>query len=123
MVLSYNGVNWSTNLNLEDAVVAGWAGFFRECEPLNGRLDPSLSSPAGLLLVTCTDMAILCGNSSETCRAKYGAVSLKSKCCHEMVRGVPPVVSRCSRRFSTGPQLLGPFLLWFGSFIVCSSRP
>ncbi|EEC13198.1 N2,N2-dimethylguanosine tRNA methyltransferase, putative, partial [Ixodes scapularis] len=38
----------------------------------------------GLLLVTCTDMAILCGNSSETCRAKYGAVSLKSKCCHEM---------------------------------------
>ncbi|KAH9365125.1 hypothetical protein HPB48_014072 [Haemaphysalis longicornis] len=38
----------------------------------------------GLLLVTCTDMAILCGNSSETCRAKYGAVSLKAKCCHEM---------------------------------------
>ncbi|XP_054923702.2 tRNA (guanine(26)-N(2))-dimethyltransferase isoform X2 [Dermacentor andersoni] len=38
----------------------------------------------GLLLVTCTDMAILCGNSSETCRAKYGAVSLKTKCCHEM---------------------------------------
>ncbi|XP_037523492.2 tRNA (guanine(26)-N(2))-dimethyltransferase [Rhipicephalus sanguineus] len=38
----------------------------------------------GLLLVTCTDMAILCGNSSDTCRAKYGAVSLKTKCCHEM---------------------------------------
>ncbi|XP_076309693.1 tRNA methyltransferase 1 isoform X2 [Tachypleus tridentatus] len=38
----------------------------------------------GLLMVTCTDMAILCGNSSETCRAKYGAVSLKMKSGHEM---------------------------------------
>ncbi|XP_022239516.1 tRNA (guanine(26)-N(2))-dimethyltransferase-like isoform X5 [Limulus polyphemus] len=38
----------------------------------------------GLLLVTCTDMAVLCGNSSETCRAKYGAVSLKMKSSHEM---------------------------------------
>ncbi|XP_064478026.1 tRNA (guanine(26)-N(2))-dimethyltransferase-like [Ornithodoros turicata] len=38
----------------------------------------------GLLLVTCTDMAVLCGNASETCRAKYGSVSLKTKCCHEL---------------------------------------
>ncbi|XP_023227899.1 tRNA (guanine(26)-N(2))-dimethyltransferase-like [Centruroides sculpturatus] len=38
----------------------------------------------GLLLVTCTDMAILCGNHGETCHAKYGATSLKIKCCHEM---------------------------------------
>ncbi|XP_013784928.2 tRNA (guanine(26)-N(2))-dimethyltransferase-like isoform X2 [Limulus polyphemus] len=38
----------------------------------------------GLLMITCTDMAILCGNSSETCRAKYGAVSLKMKSGHEM---------------------------------------
>lgn len=39
----------------------------------------------GLLLVTCTDMAVLAGNSPETCYTKYGAVSLKSKACHEMV--------------------------------------
>lgn len=38
----------------------------------------------GLLLVTCTDVAILCGNAGETCYAKYGAYSLKSKSCHEM---------------------------------------
>lgn len=36
-------------------------------------------------MVTCTDMAVLCGNGSETCYAKYGSVSLKTKCCHEMV--------------------------------------
>jgi tRNA (guanine26-N2/guanine27-N2)-dimethyltransferase len=40
-------------------------------------------SDGGLLMVTCTDMAILCGNHSETCFAKYGSVSLKGVCCHE----------------------------------------
>ena len=51
-------------------------------------LDGAVQSVAegGILLVTCTDMAVLCGNSPETCYAKYGALSLKSKACHEMVR-------------------------------------
>lgn len=39
----------------------------------------------GLLLITATDMAVLAGNSPETCYSKYGSVSLKIKCCHEMV--------------------------------------
>lgn len=42
-------------------------------------------SDKGILLVTCTDMAILAGNSPETCYVKYGAVSLKSSACHELV--------------------------------------
>ena len=37
----------------------------------------------GLLCVTATDMAVLCGNSPETCYTKYGAISLKTKSCHE----------------------------------------
>ena len=40
-------------------------------------------SEGGLLCVTATDMAVLCGNSPETCYTKYGAISLKSKACHE----------------------------------------
>lgn len=50
-------------------------------------LDSSVQSvrDGGLLLVTATDMAVLAGNSPETCYCKYGAVSLKTKCCHEMV--------------------------------------
>jgi len=40
-------------------------------------------SEAGLLCVTATDMAVLCGNSPETCYTKYGAISLKTKSCHE----------------------------------------
>ncbi|XP_046441270.1 tRNA (guanine(26)-N(2))-dimethyltransferase-like [Daphnia pulex] len=38
----------------------------------------------GLLMVTATDMAILCGNVPETCYAKYASVSIKTKACHEM---------------------------------------
>lgn len=41
-------------------------------------------SDGGILLVTATDMAILAGNFPEACRCKYGAISLKSKCCHEI---------------------------------------
>ena len=39
----------------------------------------------GMLAVTCTDMAVLCGNHSEACYAKYGCMPLKGKFCHEMV--------------------------------------
>lgn len=41
-------------------------------------------SEGGLLCVTCTDAAVLCGNAGETCYAKYGAMSLRAKYCHEM---------------------------------------
>ncbi|XP_053320913.1 tRNA (guanine(26)-N(2))-dimethyltransferase isoform X2 [Spea bombifrons] len=41
-------------------------------------------SDGGLLCVTCTDMAVMAGNSGETCYSKYGAMSLKSRFCHEM---------------------------------------
>lgn len=49
-------------------------------------LDSAVQSvlDGGLLMVTCTDMAILCGNGVEACHAKYGAVSSKSSNCHEM---------------------------------------
>ena len=39
----------------------------------------------GLLLVTCTDMGVLCGNAPDTSYSKYGATSIKSKSCHEFV--------------------------------------
>ncbi|XP_076443718.1 tRNA (guanine(26)-N(2))-dimethyltransferase-like isoform X2 [Babylonia areolata] len=41
-------------------------------------------SDGGLLCVTCTDAAVLCGNAGETCFAKYGSLSLRAKYCHEM---------------------------------------
>ncbi|KAL0132039.1 hypothetical protein PUN28_000069 [Cardiocondyla obscurior] len=41
-------------------------------------------SDGGILLVTATDMAVLAGNVPETCYYKYGAISIKSKSCHEI---------------------------------------
>ncbi|XP_053232373.1 tRNA (guanine(26)-N(2))-dimethyltransferase [Podarcis raffonei] len=41
-------------------------------------------SDGGLLCVTCTDMAVMAGNSGETCYSKYGSMSIKGKFCHEM---------------------------------------
>lgn len=38
----------------------------------------------GLLCITCTDAAVLCGNAGEACFAKYGSMSLRGKFCHEM---------------------------------------
>jgi tRNA (guanine26-N2/guanine27-N2)-dimethyltransferase len=41
-------------------------------------------SNGGLLCVTCTDMAVLSGNHSEACYAKYGSMPIKTRACHEM---------------------------------------
>lgn len=38
----------------------------------------------GLMLVTSTDSAILCGNYVDTCHAKYNSVPYKASHCHEM---------------------------------------
>ncbi|PSC68820.1 putative tRNA (guanine(26)-N(2))-dimethyltransferase 2 isoform B [Micractinium conductrix] len=38
----------------------------------------------GLLLITATDMAVLCGNHGEACYAKYASYPLHKPYCHEM---------------------------------------
>ena len=49
-------------------------------------LDAALQSvqSGGLLLVTCTDLAVLCGNQRDVCYAKYGSIPTKGPYCHEM---------------------------------------
>lgn len=48
-------------------------------------LDSAVQSvcEGGLLLVTATDMAVLCGNNGEACFAKYGSYPLHRSYCHE----------------------------------------
>uniref|UniRef100_A0A7E4VZN3 tRNA (guanine(26)-N(2))-dimethyltransferase n=1 Tax=Panagrellus redivivus TaxID=6233 RepID=A0A7E4VZN3_PANRE len=38
----------------------------------------------GMLMVTCTDMAVLCGNTPEAAYLKYGSIPVKHRSCHEM---------------------------------------
>ncbi|XP_069138740.1 tRNA (guanine(26)-N(2))-dimethyltransferase-like isoform X2 [Argopecten irradians] len=49
-------------------------------------LDAAVQSvnEGGLLCVTCTDMALLCGNTPESCRARYGTMTYRSAYCKEM---------------------------------------
>ncbi|KAF1744086.1 hypothetical protein MXB_4625, partial [Myxobolus squamalis] len=45
-------------------------------------------SEGGLLCITCTDMATLCGNTPEVAYSKYGAIPIKSPFCHEMLYSI-----------------------------------
>ncbi|CAJ0950369.1 unnamed protein product, partial [Mesorhabditis belari] len=49
-------------------------------------LDAAVQSVAdrGMLMVTCTDMAVLCGNTPEACFNKYDSIPIRMKSCHEM---------------------------------------
>ena len=41
-------------------------------------------SEGGLMCVTATDMANLCGNAPEACHSKYGSMAIRTDYCHEM---------------------------------------
>lgn len=58
---------------------------------------------AGLLMVTCTDMAVLCGSAgAESCYARYGAVPLHEEFCHEqalriLIKSIDSIAARYGR--------------------------
>lgn len=53
----------------------------------------------GLMLVTSTDSAVLCGNYMDTCHAKYNSVPYKGAHCHEMaVRILLSTIERCANK-------------------------
>jgi tRNA (guanine26-N2/guanine27-N2)-dimethyltransferase len=63
-------------------------------------LDAALQSvkDGGLICCTSTDAAVLCGNTGETCYAKYGAFSVRTKFCHEKALRILLPLNSC---FST----------------------
>lgn len=55
----------------------------------------------GLMLVTSTDSAILCGNHIDTCHGKYSAIPYKASHCHEMaVRILLGCIERVANKHS-----------------------
>lgn len=53
----------------------------------------------GMMLVTSTDSAVLCGNHVDTCHAKYNAVPYKGSHCHEMaVRILLSTIERAANK-------------------------
>ena len=56
----------------------------------------------GLLCMTATDMAVLCGNNGEACFTKYGSYPLHRSYCHEMalrilLSALSAAAARCKR--------------------------
>lgn len=70
----------------------------------------------GLLLVTATDMAVLAGNSPETCHAKYGSVSLRARFCHEMALRI--LVRSVEARANAYSRYVEPLLCVSADFYV-----
>ena len=62
------------------------------CPPLPPACPQSVGE-GGLLLVTATDMAVLCGNNGEACYAKYGSYPLH-KCAAPRAPPVPAMAGR-----------------------------
>lgn len=54
----------------------------------------------GLLAVTCTDKAVLCGNNCEASYAKYGSMPLRGGFCHDQaVRMVLNMIDRSAAKY------------------------
>ena len=51
------------------------------CQLLESAIE--CADEGALLLITATDMAVLCGNNGEACYAKYGSYPLHKSYCHE----------------------------------------
>eukprot|EP00767_Chilomastix_cuspidata_P000507 gnl/Chilomastix_cuspidata/1129.p1 GENE.gnl/Chilomastix_cuspidata/1129~~gnl/Chilomastix_cuspidata/1129.p1 ORF type:complete len:536 (+),score=135.72 gnl/Chilomastix_cuspidata/1129:342-1949(+) len=59
----------------------------------------AVRTDGGLLCVTCTDLLVLCGNQTDTCHARYGAVPVRAPYAHEMaIRICIRMVMSCAAR-------------------------
>ena len=80
-------------------------------------LDSSVQSldDGGMMLVTCTDMAVLCGAQSEACFSKYGSTSIKSRpYCHEYgLRVVLATIETHANRYGKYIEPLAAFSIDF----------
>ncbi|KAM6940499.1 tRNA (guanine(26)-N(2))-dimethyltransferase [Xenentodon cancila] len=73
-------------------------------------------SEGGLLCVTCTDMAVMAGNSGETCYSKYGSVSIKAKYCHEMALRI--ILHSLDQRAAVYQRYIRPLLSISADFYI-----
>ncbi|XP_037117139.1 tRNA (guanine(26)-N(2))-dimethyltransferase [Syngnathus acus] len=81
-------------------------------------LDAAVQSvgDGGLLCVTCTDMAVLAGNSNETCYSKYGSVSIKAKSCHELALRI--ILHSLDQRANVYQRYIRPLLSVSADFYI-----
>jgi tRNA (guanine26-N2/guanine27-N2)-dimethyltransferase len=77
----------------------------------------SVICDGGLLAVTCTDLAVLCGNYAEACWAKYGAMPPKrTEYCHEMALRI--VLGSIASHAARHHRHIVPVMSMFADFYV-----
>lgn len=97
-------------INIIDLDPYGSAGLF-----LDGAVEAI--SNGGLLCITCTDLAVLCGNYPEACFAKYGAMTPKNTdYCHEMAIRI--MLGTLSQRAALHRKKIVPLLSFYADFYV-----
>ena len=75
----------------------------------------------GLLCVTATDMAVLCGNNGEVCWTKYGSYPLRAKYCHEQaVRVLLSAVDAAAGRYKR--HIVPVFSVHIDFYVRCFVR-
>ena len=70
----------------------------------------------GLLAVTCTDLAVLCGNHMDACYSKYGSVPIKAPYCHEMALRI--VLADLNRNAAKHKRFIVPLFCVRADFYV-----
>ncbi|KAF7655710.1 hypothetical protein LDENG_00051880 [Lucifuga dentata] len=73
-------------------------------------------SEGGLLCITCTDMAVMAGNSGETCYSKYGSISIKARYCHEMALRI--ILHSLDQRAGVYQRYIQPLLCVSADFYI-----
>jgi tRNA (guanine26-N2/guanine27-N2)-dimethyltransferase len=76
-----------------------------------------LVADGGMLGITCTDLAVLCGNYAESCFAKYGSMPPKrGEYCHEMaLRIVLAFTAITAARYK---RVIEPLVVCYADFYV-----
>ncbi|KNH07714.1 N(2)N(2)-dimethylguanosine tRNA methyltransferase [Perkinsela sp. CCAP 1560/4] len=98
-----------------------------------GSASPFLSSAiactaeGGLLCVTCTDSAVLCGKYPETCHSKYGSLSLKN-CSFNHEMGLRILLAAIERAANLQGRYCRPLLsakidFYFRVFVQLFTKP
>jgi hypothetical protein len=87
---SYVEVKWRCSCIYEQRLIVFQAYDAVDLDPYgtpSTLLDSAVQAvvEGGMLMVTATDMAVLCGNNADSCWSKYGSFPLHRPYCHEQV--------------------------------------
>lgn len=102
--------NLSNNITIIDIDPYGSAHNY-----IDGAMDAVIDG--GLLAVTCTDLAVLCGNYPESCFSKYGSIPLKRVDYHHEM-AIRILLGTLARSAASHRRKITPIVSFYSDFYV-----